>query len=217
MPRMAEARTNELWAEQNRHPGDRTALFSAAEEQLSPTRVLYPGSFVDVAASFVFRDVTYVDSDSRAKRFFADRDGVERIVDAAKLYEERARFDFVHADYTSELPLAEGGYDLLVSLYAGFVSRACKRYLRTGGLLLTNNSHGDAGMASIDPEFELSAVINKRGQAYRSSTHDLDAYLVPKGDGQVTRELLERTNRGVGYTRSPSAYLFRKAGGTTPA
>ncbi len=210
---MAERKTDQLWGEQNRHPGDREALFAAAKEQLTPSRVLYPGSFVDIAASFVFQEVTYVDSDVRAKRFFADRAGVERIVNAGKRYQEPARFDFVHADYASELPVDEGGFELLVSLYAGFVSRACKRYLQTGALLLANNSHGDASMASIDPEFELTGVIDKRGQAYRSSTRDLDTYLIPKGDKKVTRELLERTNRGIGYTRSPSAYLFRKVSG----
>lgn len=210
---MAARTTDRLWAEQNRHPGDREALFVAASEQLAEPRVLYPGSFVDIAASFVFPNVTYVDSDARAKRFFADRVGVERIVNAHKQYEGPATFSFIHADYTSEMKLAERGFDLLVSLYAGFVSRACGRYLRPGGLLLANDSHGDASMASIDPGLELVAVVRRRGGAYRSSNRDLDAYLIPNHDTRVTPELLERTNRGVGYTRSASAYLFRRLGG----
>ena len=44
------------------------------------SRVLYPGSFVDIAPSFVFPQVTYVDMDDRALRFFADRQGVEDVL-----------------------------------------------------------------------------------------------------------------------------------------
>lgn len=211
---MAEVRTEQLWRTQNRHPGDRESLFGAASEVFDGGPVLYPGSYVDIAASFVFPQVTYVDSDRRAAQFLADRDGVTRIVDGNRRYEEPGEIEFIHADYRSDLPVPEPGFDLLVALYAGFVSEGCKRYLRPGGLLLANNSHGDAGMASLDPDFELAAVINKRDASYLATTRDLDRYLVPKKEGQVvTDELLRRTNRGVAYTRSPSAYLFRKTAG----
>jgi hypothetical protein len=45
--------------------------------RVEASRVLYPGSFVDVAASFVFPAVTYVDSDGRAAKFFDDVEGVD--------------------------------------------------------------------------------------------------------------------------------------------
>ena len=35
-------------------------------------RALYPGSYVDLAPSFVWPSVTYVDTDRRAAQFFAD-------------------------------------------------------------------------------------------------------------------------------------------------
>lgn len=210
---MSGQATDKLWAIQNRHPGDREGLFAATAELLDGDRVLYPGSYVDVAASFVFPDVTYVDSDARAKRFFADGSGVERIVAANKRYGGPSRFTFIHADYGSDLGFPGEGFDLLVSLYAGFVSRACKQHLRTGGLLLANNSHGDAGMASIDPDFELAAVVEKRDGAYRPSTQSLDRYLIPKRNERVTAALLQRMGRGVAYTRSPATYVFRKASG----
>lgn len=71
-----QAFTQKLWDKQNRHPGDRTRLFRAVEKVLAPQTVLYAGSYVDLAASFVFPNVTYVDMDRRAKRFFDDEDGV---------------------------------------------------------------------------------------------------------------------------------------------
>lgn len=43
--------------------------------------VLYPGSYVDIAASFVFPSVTYVDIDARAARFFSDSNGVDEIIE----------------------------------------------------------------------------------------------------------------------------------------
>ena len=46
--------TRQLWGTQNRHPGDREALFVAVADALPIETVLYPGSYVDIAASFVF-------------------------------------------------------------------------------------------------------------------------------------------------------------------
>ena len=189
--------TEQLWRAQNRHPGDRAGLLGAAAELVQGHRVLYPGSYVDIAASFVFQDVTYVDTDVRANRFFADRMGVDRIIERSKWHRGPHAFVFVHADYATNLGLAEQSFDL-VSLYAGFVSRACTRYPRPGGLLLANDSHGDASMASIDPDLALAAVIDKRRGHYVPTARALDAYLVPKRDQLVTAEW---------------PYLFRRTAG----
>ncbi|MFX0037200.1 MAG: hypothetical protein ACFE9I_16330 [Candidatus Hermodarchaeota archaeon] len=40
-------------------------------------------------------------------------------------------------------------------MYAGFVSQSCKEYLKVGGILLTNNSHGNASMAYIDDDYQF--------------------------------------------------------------
>jgi len=42
----------------------------------------------------------------------------------------------------------------------------------------------------------------------RLRTNDLDEYLVPRRDVEVTVALLHETGRGVAYTKSPFAYLF---------
>lgn len=209
LPSERESDTEGIWREQDRHPGDRMLLFSAVADAFEIERVLYPGSWADVAASFVFPDVVYVDNDRRAARFFADEVGVARLVEANKRYGERPRIAFRPADYGSDFGADDRSFDLLVSLYAGFVSRACKRYLRPGGLLLANNSHGDASMASIDPDFELVGAVNRRAGAYRATSQGLGNYLRPKRGVRVTRERLERTRKGVAYTRTAAAYLFR--------
>ena len=201
-------RTNAIWEKHNLHPGDREALFLAVSASFSVDTVLYPGSYVDIAPSFVFSDVTYVDTDSTAARFFADTNGVNGLVNRNRTITDPRTWLFVHADYTSDLGLPDGSFDLLVSLYAGFVSRACGRYLRPGGVLLVNSSHGDVAMASIDPQFQLAAVVNKRSGDYAVTEANLETYLIPKRDIAITEKTIEASGRGVPYTKSPFAYVF---------
>ncbi len=73
-------RTRSLWAKQDQHQGDRWRLFRAVGDAVAATTVLYPGSYVDAAPSFVWPSVTYVDVDRRAKRFFDDQEGVQELV-----------------------------------------------------------------------------------------------------------------------------------------
>ncbi len=190
--------------------GDLGGMFSILADAFTIDRVLYPGSYVHLTPSFVFPSVVYVDTDRRAKKFFADRLGVETLVNERKQYDGQPEITFHHADYTTDLDEPEGSFDLLVSLYAGFVSEACKRYLHVGGWLLANNSHGDASMASIDSDYEFVAAVKHRGDRYRLVYKDLDSYFVPKKDVEVTPELLRSTGRGIGYTKSASAYVFRR-------
>ncbi len=172
--------------------------------------MLYPGSFVDIAASFVFDNVTYVDSDRQAARFFADEPGVDEIIDRHRLRSTAATWRFIRGDYRIELDMADQSVGLLVSLYAGFVSEHCTRYLTPGGWLLVNPSHGDVAMASISPEYSFAAVVNARSGRYTISERELDSYLIPKRPSTITPEALHQSGRGIAYTRSPFAYLFQR-------
>lgn len=202
--------TSQMWAQQDRHPGDRHRLFTAIDAAAPAASVLYPGSFVDIAASFVFDDVTYVDSDRRAKKFFDDGQGVDQIISEHRPRRSAAKWRFIHADYTSDLSITESSFDLLVSLYAGFISEHCTRYLRPGGHLLVNPSHGDAAMASIDPAYRLAGVVKSRSGDYRVTDIDLDSYLIPKRPTTITAEALHNSGRGIGYTKPAFAYLFQR-------
>ncbi len=204
--------TAKLWAQQDRHPGDRWRLFRAVGAAVPARSVLYPGSYVDLAPSFVFPKVTYVDLDRRAARFFADAAGVRELIASHEGSPADPELAFQHADYSSDLGLEPESFDLLVSLYAGFISEHCTRYLRRGGTLLVNPSHGDAAMASLDERYELAGVVTSRDGDYRVSTKDLDTYLVPRREAAVTRDSLHASGRGVAYTRSAFAYLFARVG-----
>lgn len=202
-------KTKKLWDKQNQHPNDRWRLFQAVGDTIQPKKALYPGSYVDIAASFVFPDVTYVDLDRRATAFFDDVEGVREIIESHGAAPANPAFRFIHADY-SKLSLRPKQYDLLISLYAGFISEHCTEYLKIGGRLLVNSSHGDAALASIDPRYDLTGVVISCSCDYRVPQVDLSQYMVPKKPVKVTRDMLFKTGRGIGYTRSAFAYLFTR-------
>jgi len=200
--------TQQLWDKQDKHTGDRWRLFQAIHEVVPADSVLYAGSYVDVAPSFVYSDVTYVDLDKRAARFFADAEGVLQII-REHGGGANNQFTFLHGDYRS-VPLNDERYDLLISLYAGFISEACGHCLRLGGTLLVNSSHGDAALAALDPRFELTAVVLSRGERYTVTHTDLDRFMVPKKPQTITRESIKASGRGIAYTRPAFAYLFTR-------
>lgn len=203
-------------AEYDVHADDRVRLFDPIREVVPErARVLYVGSYVDIAPSVWFDDVTYLDVDKRAARFFAESDGVSALVAAKRSVhnpqaEGGASIEFHHLDYTSQLPLKDESFDLLISLYAGFISEHCTQHLKVGGTLLVNPSHGDAAMASIDPRYELTGVVIARSGSYAVRTDERDTYLHPKKEQEITVESLHAQGRGIAYTRSCFAYLFTR-------
>lgn len=188
---------------------ERLDLFQQLAEAYGVTSALYPGSFVHVTPSFVFPYTTYVDTDRRTRQFFDDPRS-RTLIAARRQYAQPADVTFLAADYRQPLPLPQHSFDLLISQYAGFVSHYCRPYLKVGGLLLANNSHGDAGLAAINEEFVLTAVVQRRRGVHRLSTKNLDAYFVPNRDTPVTKEFLLGQTRGIGYTQTAVAYLFRR-------
>ena len=188
---------------------ERLGQFLRLVKEFEIRNALYAGSFVHVTPSFVIPNVVYVDIDKQARHFFNDP-SVHEFVSKKKIYDEDSVIFFHFKDYRKDLGEPIESFDLLISQYSGFVSQFCKRYLKIGGILLANNSHGDASMASIDTDYEFIGVLNKRQNKYTLSLRNLDSYFIPKKPREITREYLEKIKRGVGYTKSPSAYLFRR-------
>lgn len=149
--------------------------------------------------------------EKRAKRFFATPE-VHQLISKRKVYSEEAQVQFHHQDYTKHLPERDESFDLLISQYAGFVSQSCKRYLKIGGWLLANNSHGDASMAYLDDDYALVGVVNRRGDKFSYSAKKLEEFFIPKKDVPSTKEYLEKIQRGIGYQKSAFAYVFRRTG-----
>lgn len=193
---------------------ERFGLFAILRSEYNVQRGLYPGCFVHVTPSFVIPEMVYVDSDSRARKFFQSG-STESFVCANKEYGDEPSVMFIAGDYTDHLSIHDKSFDLLISQYAGFVSEACTRYLRRGGYLVANNSHGDAGPARLNPELELIAAIQRRGERFSLTTQNPCEYFVPKSKAVPTnpkemQAYLRAKGRGIGYKKSATDYVFRR-------
>jgi hypothetical protein len=188
---------------------ERLELFRLLESRFDIHSVLYPGSFIHITPSFIFPIVVYVDNDRNAVRYFKSGDQ-EAIIKTRKEYPQEAVYRFHAQDYMLEFHEAKSDFDLLISQYAGFVSQACKGYLKIGGLLLANNSHGDASMAVIDRDFQIEAVIKGSPHKPTLITEYLETYLEPKKPEDLTHEHLMNTRRGVAFHKKARHDLFRK-------
>ncbi|MDA5560649.1 hypothetical protein PJK55_07910 [Exiguobacterium sp. MMG028] len=133
--------------------GDRKQVYETIASTFDGKRALYPGSHV-----------IYVDSFKGTIRFFKNLEIVQELVNERKEYDEPCTIGFFGQDYTQPLDIEP--VDLIISQYAGFVGQATKDYLKLGGILLCNDSHGDATLARFDETFELIAVM--------SSTNKID-------------------------------------------
>lgn len=188
---------------------ERLDLFEIIADKFKVQRALYPGCFVHITPSFVFPDVVYVDNDKQAKQFFGKPE-IYKFIAERKVYPQEAKVSFHFADYRNGFDEPSESIDLLISQYAGFVGQQCKPYLKTGGFLLANNSHGDAGLAAIDDDYQLKAVFSVRNGKHRISEKSLDEFFVPNSQFQITKEYLERLQKGIGYKKNAGAYLFQK-------
>jgi len=190
--------------------GDRYNLFKILKDNFSIKNVTYPGSYIDITPSFFFPIANYIDNDKNAKKFFKNENAILDYIEKNKTYTEDMKLKYYPEDYRNNFDEIINSSDLLISLYAGFISKYCKDILKKNGLLLANNSHGDASMAQLDNDFEFYAVINYRNNKYYLDKENLEGYFIPKKKLVVTKELLEKTNKGVGYVKSANFYLFKK-------
>lgn len=173
-------------------------------------KVFYPGSHVHITPSLIFANVTYADSFRNTHRFFEDSE-THQFIDDNKEYAEEPLIRFYQQDYYEPFDELGKEFDLVISQYAGFVGQAVKSYLKKGGLLVGNDSHGDASMASIDLDYELIGVyIRIADDQFSISNTNLNEYLKPKKGMRPTREQLKQSMKGIAYTKSPSGYIFRK-------
>lgn len=185
-------------------------LFRELNKKFTIDNVLYPGSHVHIAPSLIFPNVTYADSFRNTYKFFEDMETID-FIKKNKEYPEDSVIRYYQQDYNKPFKDMGTEFDLLISQYAGFVGQAVKSYLKKGGLLVCNNSHGDASMASIDSDYKLIAVYRRKSdEQFSISDKNLEVYLIPKSGVSPGKEQLFQTMKGIAYTKSPSGYIFRK-------
>tara|TARA_Y100000588_G_C14163588_1_gene885918 strand:+ start:605 stop:1252 length:648 start_codon:yes stop_codon:yes gene_type:complete len=189
---------------------DRYDVFLLIENLFSVKKAMYPGSYVHITPSFVIPEVIYVDNDKKAKIFFSDLSDITAFIEEKKIYNEKPVIRFEAKDYWKDLSIQEAYVDLLISQYAGFVSQACKKYLKKGGVLLANDSHGDATLANHDKDFKFMGVLELRKGKYVFSDESLGNYFKFKRDRPVDIEKVVNTMKGPKYKNTADYYIFMK-------
>ena len=188
---------------------ERRNLFQSIAEKFDIKKGLYPGSFVHITPSFFIPEMVYADMDKRCGAFFRSPE-VGQFVRTCKTYAGEPVYRFQKADFTQGIDEPEGYFDLLISFYSGFISKYCKQYLKAGGLLLTNNSHGDASLAAVDPGLRLVAAVKRQGNSFRIDDSNLHTYFRKKDGSPIDTAKVFEKMRGEGFTKPAYAYLFEK-------
>ena len=185
-------------------------LFREVSNRYNTDKVLYPGCYVHITPSLIFSDVVYVDSFKNTYKFYEALD-VRNFIQNNKEYSQDSVYKFYQQSYSNVLPEPSKSFDMIISQYGGFAWQDTKKYLKKWWILLCNNSHWDASMASIDPDYKLVAVYNRKSDdTFLISTKNLQDYLIPKKKTKLTKESLEKTMKWIAYTKAPSGYIFEK-------
>jgi hypothetical protein len=199
------------WLSYKQRIGDRTELFRSISNLLRPSRVLYLGSYVDLSPSMVWRTVTYVDIDKRARKFFADEALVTQQLQNRIYRPQKPELRFVYGDFNSDLPLAPNSFDLVISLYSGPSLEAALRYLAPNGALLTNNSHADSSLAIVSGKFKPLAVVLYESGQYLVRADEIDDYFTFKSVSLPSIDSLMSSGRGAPLVKPNFAHLFSRS------
>lgn len=186
---------------------ERAGLFKMLKERYHCNEALYPGSSVHITPSFFFPHVAYVDQSPTAAGFFADMEGIQTYVSRNKHYKRKTYIRFIPQDYRLPLKLHPGGFDLLISLYAGGVSQACKKYLKVGGILVTNDHQNDVEDVVTDTDFKLRTVLKYSGGKYRFMDENLEQFLAVTRKEKKGKNYLKSTSQGLAYREDIDVYF----------
>jgi hypothetical protein len=191
------------YIEYSKKIGNRKALYKVVASTFDVKRALYPGSHIDISPSFVIPDVVYIDNFKGAIMFFKKLDDIYDYVNSVKEYDETPCISFYGNDYQDDLEIEK--VDLIVSQFAGFVGQSTKKYLKKGGVLLCNDSHGDATLAYHDPYYEFIGVVRSNNEI---STSNLGKYF-SFDRKEVDLDEVKSKMKGPKYKHQASNYLFK--------
>lgn len=200
----------EVYDEYVKKTFNRQDVFLEIYEKFSIKKAIYPGSYIHITPSLTIPEVIYIDTVKKAKEFFKHREEILGFIENNKIYSENSIVKFEPKDYWSDLSIPKGYCDLLISQYAGFVSQACKKYLRRGGILLANDSHGDATMAHLDSDFEFIGVLEYSNGKYNFSKENLDEYFTFKRPRPIDIDKVKKLMKGPKYKITAEHYIFKK-------
>lgn len=185
--------------------GNRLDLYKLITRTYNIKTALYPGSHIDIDPSLIIPKVTYIDNFKGAIKFFKNMDIIKKYLDNNKEYSQLCQIDFIAEDYYKNFKI--NPVDLIISQYAGFVGQATKKYLKSEGILLCNDSHGDATLARFDSDFKFIGVVNRNNEIIRDNLSDY--FMLPK-DKSIDFNLVRKTMKGLKYVKTENNYIFMK-------
>lgn len=180
------------------------------KDEYGCSTVLYPGCSIHITPSFYFQHVVYVDISETAKEFFQENKNILSIVNSNKKYKQSAYIHFIHSDYTKKLPVRENNYDLLLSIYAGGITESCKKYIKHGGIIVSNNHQNDAQQALKDSSVRLEALILRKGKKYYIENVSGEKMLKALLGHSMPLKSMKNSSSGMEYVDTEYYFVFRK-------
>lgn len=184
--------------------GSRRDLYKLVQEEFNIKSAIYPGSYIDVDPSLFIEKVTYIDNFKKANLFFKNLDNIKNYIRSNKNYINDPNINFIYEDYSKLKDIEK--VDLIISQYAGFVGQQTKQHLKKNGILLCNDSHGDATLAYMDNDFQLIAVISNNRIDYK----DLEKYFKLSRNRVLDLNFVKTKMKGLKYIYNPENYIFKK-------
>lgn len=185
--------------------GNRKALYDVVVKKYGIKSAIYPGSHIDITPSLIIPKVLYIDNFKGAIKFFENMDIIKEYLEDNKEYSGTSEIEFIGEDYSLLLGIKQ--VDLIISQYAGFVGQATKQFLKTGGVLLCNDSHGDATLARFDEDFEFIGIINSENKI---ENNNLENYFILPKEKPIDLKIVKENMKGFKYKVVAENYLFRK-------
>ena len=185
--------------------GNRKPLYKVVVDEYDIKTAIYPGSHIDITPSLVIPKVIYIDNFKGTINFFNHIESIKEYLKKNSNYSVPCKVIFLDQDYN--LPLNIKKVDLIISQYAGFVGQATKDYLKVGGILLCNDSHGDASLANLDDDFKLIGIIDNKNKIQKQN---LGKYFILPKEKPINIKKIKENMQGLKYKNTANNYLFRK-------
>jgi hypothetical protein len=184
--------------------GNRIDMYREVIKKYNIHSILYPGSHIDISPSFLVPSVIYVDSFIGTKRFFKSKDDIINFIEEKREYDKKVDLSFYGIDYNEHLDINK--VDMIISQFAGFVGQVSKKYLKKNGILLCNDSHGDATLAYMDDDYEFIGVINHNNLI---EFDNLSKYFKFKRERDIDLKKVKETMKGPKYIKRAKSYIFQ--------
>lgn len=189
---------------------ERKGLFELLRSRFPIAKVIYPGCSSHITPSFYFQHVAYIDRSEEAKSFFEDEAGVRRLIADNKVYKQSSYFTFSSEDFLDDKETIEYQYDILISLYADDVIVNCLKFVKHGGIVISNNFHDEVIHVLKKKSLELIGTVICKGNRYIYS-EVINTKVNHRNEEKIQKSCMKNTADGVRYFDHEKYYVLRKS------